>query len=87
MIEKDTILPNGKTVAEAEAGARKKIESIYLDCWSKGVSVPMFVGGDTILANPDGSEDKAELDYETDKYTILERVAEPGKGRMAYLLK
>lgn len=87
MIEKDMILPNGKTVGEAEEASRKKIESIYIDCWKKGISVPFFDNkGNTYLANPDGSEDEADLDYETREYTIIKRIAEPGQGRFAYLL-
>ena len=81
------LLPNGKTVGEAEEASRKKIESIYIDCWKKGISVPFFDNkGNTYLANPDGSEDEGDLYYETREYTIIKRIAEPGQGRFAYLL-
>lgn len=86
--EMDTILlPNGKTVGEANEAVCKEIERIYLDSWLMGVPVPFFDNeGNTYLANPDGSEDKVTLDRLTRKYHIDNRTAEPGKGRYSYLI-
>lgn len=87
MIDKDIILPNGKTIAEAEEASRKKIEGIYLETWRKGHPVPFFDGeGNIYLANPDGSEDEVRLDRPTRTFHVKRRIAAPGKGRMAYLL-
>ena len=33
-------LNNGKTVKEANADVRKEVENIYLEGWSKGISIP-----------------------------------------------
>ena len=84
----DTIvLPNGKTVGEANSDASCEIEHIYLDSWRRGVSVPFFDNaGNTYLANPDGSEDRVKLDRRTRTYRVLRRTAAPGKGRYSYLI-
>ena len=80
-------LPNGKTAKEVNEAVRREVESIYLDSWQQGVSVPFFDdAGNTYLANPDGSEDLVSLDCETRTYQILERTAAPGRGRFAYLV-
>ena len=42
--------------------------------------------GKTYLANPDGSDVEATLDFATREYTIIKQVAAPGKGKMSYLL-
>lgn len=87
MIDKNIILPNGKTIAEAEEASRKKIEDIYLETWRKGNSVPFFDDeGNIYLANPDGSEDEVKLDRPSQTFHIVKRIATPGQGRMAYLL-
>lgn len=41
---------------------------------------------DQSLANPDGSDVEATLDFATREYTIIKQVAAPGKGKMSYLL-
>ncbi len=80
-------LPNGKTADESNRNAMRKIESIYLDSWRRGISVPFFDNaGNTYLANPDGSEDHVVLDRNTRTYNIICRTADPGKGRYSYLL-
>ncbi len=38
------------------------------------------------LANPDGSDDEVTFDVNTRKYTVIQQVAAPGKGKMSYLL-
>lgn len=81
-------LSNGKTIMEINNAVHEEVERIYLEAWAKGISVPYFDGtGRTFLANPDGSDDEASLDAKRRTYTILRRVAEPGKGKMGYLLK
>lgn len=81
-------LSNGKTIAEVNNAVHDEIERIYRDAWSKGVAVPYFDGkGNTILANPDGSDDAVDFDVNTRKYTVKHRVAAPMCGRMAYLLR
>ena len=45
-----------------------------------------FENGKTYLANPDGSDVEATLDFATREYTIIKQVAAPGKGKMSYLL-
>lgn len=42
--------------------------------------------GNAYLANPDGSEDQVSLDIKTRTYSVLRRIAAPGKGRFAYLV-
>ncbi len=80
-------LSNGKTIMEINNAVHDEVERIYLEAWAKGISVPYFDEKDNIiLANPDGSDDEATLDLQTRKYTIIRRVAAPGKGKMAYLL-
>lgn len=80
-------LPNGKTTKEVNDAVRREVESIYLDSWQQGVSVPFFDdSGNTYLANPDGSEDRVSLNCETRTYQVLERTAAPGRGRFAYLV-
>ena len=84
----DTVLlPNGKTVSEANSDAMREIERVYLDSWRHGVSVPFFDNaGNTYLANPDGSEDHVKLDRRTRTYRVLRRTAAPAKGRYSYLI-
>lgn len=81
-------LSNGKTVMEINNAVHDEVERIYLEAWAKGVSVPYLdENGNTILANPDGSDDEADFNGATRKYTVLRRVAAPGKGKMGYLLR
>ncbi len=83
----DYILPNGKTIRQTEEEVNREIENIYLEGWSKGVSIPFWdKEGNFYLANPDGSEDLVSFDMDKRKYTVLSRIAEAGKGRYAYLL-
>ena len=79
-------LSNGKTIREINNAVHDEVERIYLEAWAKGISVPYFEGKKVFLANPDGSDDEASIDFETRKYHIIRRVAEPGRGKMAYLL-
>ncbi len=80
-------LSNGKTIMEINNAVHDEVERIYLEAWAKGISVPYFEEGKTFLANPDGSDDEVSFDINTRKYTIIRRIAEPGKGKMGYLLK
>ena len=83
----DIRLPNGKTARESNSDVGREIESIYLDSWKRGVSVPFFDNvGNTYLANPDGSEDFVSLDRRTRTYRVIRRTAAPGKGRYSYLI-
>ena len=80
-------LPNGKTAKEVNDAVRREVESIYLDSWLQGVSVPFFDDeSNTYLVNPDGSEDRVTLNHETRTYRELERTAAPGRGHFAYLV-
>lgn len=80
-------LSNGKTIREINNAVHDEVERIYLEAWSKGISVPYFEGGKTFLANPDGSDDEVNFDIRTRQYAIIRQVAAPGKGKMSYLLQ
>lgn len=83
----DITLPNGKKATEVYKEVKQEVENIYLEGWSKGVSIPFWdKEGNFYLANPDGSEDLVSFDMDKRKYTVLSRIAEAGKGRYAYLL-
>ena len=86
-MDKNFKLSNGKTIAQVENEMKLGIEKLYLDAWAKGMSVPYCDENYQLhLANPDGSDDLVDFDTDTKTYTFLSRVAEPGKGRFAYLL-
>lgn len=81
-------LSNGRTVKEINNSVHDEVEKIYLDSWAQGVSVPYFDDeGNIFLANPDGSDDAVKFEADTRSYKVLGRVAAPGKGRMAYLMR
>lgn len=81
-------LSNGKTIKEINNAVHDEVERIYLDAWAKGVSVPYFdKRGNIFLANPDGSDDAVRLNKQDRSYQVLYQAAEPGKGKMAYLIK
>ena len=53
----DITLPNGKKATEVYKEVKQEVENIYLEGWSKGVSIPFWdKEGNFYLANPDGSE-------------------------------
>jgi hypothetical protein len=80
-------LSNGKTVKEVNEEVRHAVENIYVEGWSKGISIPFWdADGNFYLANPDGSEDRVAFNRQDRSYTVLARVAEIGQGRFAYLL-
>lgn len=80
-------LANGKTVKEANYDAQREIERIYQESWAKGVSVPFWdEKGNIFLANPDGSEDRVSFEVKTRTYHVIDRIAQAGQGRYAYLL-
>lgn len=80
-------LPNGKTIKEVNEEVRKEVERIYLEGWTKGISIPFWdKEGNYYLANPDGSEDLVNYDITTRSYHVIARIADKGKGRYAYLL-
>ncbi len=83
----DWRLSNGKTIREINNAVHDEVERIYLEAWAKGISVPYFEGEKIFLANPDGSDDEVNFDVNTRKYTIIRRIAAPGKGKMGYLLR
>jgi len=86
-MDKNFKLSNGKTIAQVENEMKLGIEKLYLDAWAKGMSVPYCDENYQLhLANPDCSDDLVDFDTDTKTYTFLSRVAEPGKGRFAYLL-
>lgn len=80
-------LSNGKTIREINNAVHDEVERIYLEAWSKGISVPYFEGGKTFLANPDGSDDEVNFDIRTKTIHHHRQVAAPGKGKMSYLLQ
>lgn len=80
-------LSNGKTIREINNAVHDEVERIYLEAWAKGISVPYFEGKKVFLANPDGSDDEVTFDMNTRKYTVIQQVAAPGKGKMGYLLQ
>lgn len=80
-------ISNGKTVKTVNENVRREVERIYLEGWTKGVSIPFWDNqGNFYLANPDGSEDLVEFNKEARTYKVIERIADKGKGRYAYLL-
>ena len=80
-------LSNGKTVKEVNSEVRREVERIYLEGWSRGISIPFKDEyGNTYLANPDGSEDLVEFDRRARSYRVISRASACGKGRYAYLL-
>ncbi len=81
------ILPNGKTVRQVNNEVHHEVERIYLEGWSKGISIPFRdKQGRLRLANPDGSEDFVVFHRNDRSYSVLSRAAEPGRGKFAYLL-
>ena len=42
-------LNNGKTVKEVNADVRKEVENIYLEGWSKGISIPFWTEKDASI--------------------------------------
>ncbi|MDR3285971.1 MAG: xenobiotic reductase B [Prevotellaceae bacterium] len=90
--KKNHLLPNGRTIEETENRINKTLERIYIDSWKKGVSVTYTderCQGENyyISANMDGSEDLVFFDVKNRKYSVIERVAQEGKGKFAYLTK
>ncbi|HAC22698.1 MAG: xenobiotic reductase B [Tannerellaceae bacterium] len=84
----NVVLSNGKTVKQVNEDVSKEVERIYLEGWTKGISIPFWdKNGNIFLANPDGSEDLVEFNRRERSYKVLSRVAESGQGRYAYLLK
>lgn len=80
-------LSNGKTIKEINNAVHEEVERIYLEAWAKGIPVPYFEDEKVFLANPDGSDDEVIFDTSTRKYTVIRRIAAPGKGKMGYLLQ
>lgn len=81
-------LSNGKTIKEINNEVHDEVEKIYLDAWTKGISVPYFdEKGNIFLANPDGSDDSVAFNGEKRSYNVISRIAAPGKGKMAYLIR
>ncbi len=82
------VLPNGKTVRQVNNEVHHEVERIYLEGWSKGISIPFKDSqGRLRLANPDGSEDFVNFNGDDRSFTIIARAADPGHGKFAYLLK
>lgn len=80
-------LSNGKTIKQINEEVSKEVERIYLEGWTKGISIPFWdKKGNFYLANPDGSEDLVEFNRKERSYKIITRIADKGQGRYAYLL-
>lgn len=80
-------LSNGKTIKQINEEVSKEVERIYLEGWTKGISIPFWDNkGNFYLANPDGSEDLVEFNRKERSYKIITRIADKGQGRYAYLL-
>lgn len=81
------VLSNGKTIKQINEEVSKEVERIYLEGWTKGISIPFRDNeGNIHLANPDGSEDLVEFNRKERSYKVIARVADKGQGRYAYLL-
>ncbi len=81
------VLPNGKTVGQVNREVHHEVERIYMEGWSKGISIPFRDNqGRLRLANPDGSEDFVEFNGDNRKFTVISRAADPGRGKFAYLI-
>lgn len=78
---------NGKAIKQVNEEVRQEVERIYLEGWTKGISIPFKDdNGNICLANPDGSEDMVKFNRKDRSYQVLSRVAQVGQGRYAYLL-
>lgn len=81
------VLSNGKSIKQINTEVKKEVECIYLEGWSKGISIPFRDSkGNIYLANPDGSEDLVEFNRKERSYKVISRIANKGQGRYAYLL-
>lgn len=84
-IDKNTFIPNGRTIAETERLHNERIKAVYAEYWSKGIS-PKYQDErctettQFIAANQDGSEDLVRFEPENRTYTTIHRVTEAGKG-------
>lgn len=86
------IMPNGLTLAESNKRMAKATEDLHRSAFERGI--PMYYRDERtnppkefVRANPDGSEDLVSLDLDTDQYSLIKRLAQPGKGYWSYLLK
>jgi len=82
----------GKTVRELEAESRSIVDLIYIEDFAKGVSTAYkdercAHPRQFIRAHPDGSEDLILYNLVSEEEIVLQRLAEPGKGKRSYLLQ
>ncbi len=85
-------LPSGYSIQEAEELSGKSVEEIYINAFSQGL--PIYYKDDrcknnreAVRAMPDGSEDLIDYDWQIEKECFLKKLAAPGHGKYAYLLK
>ena len=90
-IRQNYILPSGFTMEEAEHISRSNVEDIYIKAFAKGI--PRYYKDErctgeynSIKANPDGSEDLVDFDWQTGQDTFIKNLLPAGKGKYSYLL-
>lgn len=91
-VKEEYILPSGLTIQEAEQESRSNVEEIYIRAFAK--ELPRYYEDERctgeknmVRANPDGSEDLVDFDWQTGTETFIKNLLPPGKGEFAYLLR
>jgi hypothetical protein len=85
------ILPSGLTIQEGEQVSQKNVEDIYIKAFAKGF--PRYYEDERctgeknmIRANPDGSEDLVDFNWQNGTEQFIKHLIPAGKGKFAYLL-
>lgn len=91
LIEEGYMLPSGLTIQEAERVSRNNVEDIYIMAFAK--ELPRYYEDERctgeknmIRANPNGSEDLVDFNWQNGNETFIENLVPSGKGKFAYLL-
>ena len=88
----DTIMPEGRSIKQTNERSAKTVENLHREAFAKGL--PMFYRDERcnkdnkefIRANPDGSEDLVEYDFDSRSYTFVRHLLPEGKGYWSYIL-
>jgi hypothetical protein len=90
-VKEGYMLPSGLTIQEAEQVSRNNVEDIYIKAFAK--ELPRYYEDERctgeknmIRANPDGSEDLVDFNWQDGTETFIQHLVPPGKGKFAYLL-
>lgn len=90
-VKEGYVLSSGLTIQEVEAESRDNVEDIYIKAFAKGL--PRYYEDERctsekhmIRANPDGSEDLVDFDWQTGAETFIKNLFPAAKGKFAYLL-